>query len=108
MLNSSGIWTWDLDVKITVACAVVSTLMAILQLIAAAVALRAAWKIAVDQKIEADRVRQAARADFIAVVSSLAQEALVEADKADKALHAGAGPNGMHTANHMSHLRQRR
>lgn len=95
MLNSSDIWTWSLDVKITVACAVVSTLMAILQLIAAAVALRAAWKIAADQQIEADRIRQASRADFIAVVSSLAQEALVETDKAEKALRVGADPSGI-------------
>jgi len=87
--------TWNLDVKITVACAVLSALMAILQLIAAATALRAAWRIAGDQKIETERVRQAGHANFIEVVSSLAQEAILEADKAEKALRAGAGPSGI-------------
>lgn len=93
IINAWGIGTWSLDVKITVLCAIVSTLMAVLQLVAAAVSLRAAWKIAADQRAETDRLRQAARADFIAVVSSLAQEALFEADKADKALRASATAN---------------
>jgi hypothetical protein len=86
---------WDPDVKITVACAVVSATVALLQLVAAGIALRAAWKIAADQKDEADRLRREAHADFIAAVSALAEEALFEADKADTALRAGAGPNGI-------------
>jgi hypothetical protein len=87
--------TWGLDVRITVACAVVSAAVAVLQLVAASMALRAAWKIASDQKSEADRLRNGAQADFIAAVSALAEEALCEAAKADTALRAGSGPNGI-------------
>ena len=86
---------WSLDVKITVACAVISTAMAVLQLIAAGIALRAAWKIAADQRAETERIRRSSRADFIAVVSSLAEESLFEADKAETALRAGGGANGI-------------
>ncbi len=86
---------WSLDVRIAVGCAVVSTLMAILQLVAAGASLWAAWKIAADQKREADRLRQTSRTDFIEAVSALAGEALFEAEKADAALRAGAAPNGI-------------
>lgn len=81
--------------QISIVCAEVSTLMAVLQFIAAGLSLWAAWKIAADQRAEAERTRRASRADFIAVVSTLAEEALFEADKAEIALRAGAAPNGV-------------
>jgi len=84
---------WSLEVWITVGCAVVGSVMAIAQFGAAWVSLRAAWKIAADQAAESERVRRQAIRDFIEVVASLAQEALVEAEKADVALRAGSGPN---------------
>ena len=86
---------WGLDVKITVVSEKLKKTVAVLQLVAASMALRAAWEIATDQKDEADRIRRAAHADFIAAVSALAEEALFEADKAETALRAGAGPNGI-------------
>ena len=86
---------WSLDVKITVACAVISAGMAVLQLVAAWIALKAAWKIAADQQAETERIKRAGRAAFIDVVCSLAEEAIFEADKAEKALRAGAAPNGI-------------
>jgi len=63
---------WTLDVSITVICAIVSTVMAVAQLGAAWVALRAAWKIAADQAAESDRLRRHAVRDFVEVVASLA------------------------------------
>jgi hypothetical protein len=69
--------------------------MAVLQLLAARASLKAAWKIAADQKAEADRQRNAASTSFIEAVSALAREALFEADKADTALRAGGSPNGI-------------
>ena len=80
---------------VSILCTEISTVMAVLQFVAAGVSLWAAWKIAADQKAEATRIKRAGRADFIAVVSSLAEEALYEAEKAEKALRAGAGPNGI-------------
>ncbi|MGE5501169.1 MAG: hypothetical protein ACM3W4_04510 [Ignavibacteriales bacterium] len=85
---------WGLDIKITVACAIVSAIMAVLQLVAAALSLRAAWRIAGDQRGEAQRLRNAGQANFIEAVSALAKEAIHEADKAEVALRAGSGPNG--------------
>jgi len=82
---------WNLEVWITVGCAVVSSAMAVLQLIAAWVALKAAWKIAADQAAESERLRRNAVRDFVEAVASLAGEALVEAEKADGVLRAGLG-----------------
>jgi len=86
-------WTWD--VKITVACAIVSAAMAVLQLVAAWGALNAAWKIAADQAAESERLRHNAVRDFVEAVASLAGEALVEAEKADVVLRAGSGATGV-------------
>jgi len=86
---------WGLDVKITVACAIVSAVMAILQLLAAWIALKAAWKIAADQAAESERLRRHAVRDFVEVVASLAGEALVEAEKADVALRASSAATGI-------------
>jgi hypothetical protein len=86
---------WGLDTKITVVCAAVSMIMAILQLAAAALSLRAAWRIADDQRGEAQRLRNAGHADFIEAISALARDAIYEADKAEIALRAGGGPNGI-------------
>jgi len=80
-----------LDVLITVACAIISTAMAVLQYGAARKALKVAWQIAADQAEQSERTRQTARREFVEAVSSLAAEALIEAEKAVFALSNGSG-----------------
>jgi hypothetical protein len=70
--------------------------MAVLQLVAAVDSQSAAWKIDRDQQAEMGRIRRASRTDFIAVLSSLEEEALLQAAKAETALRAGAGAKQHH------------
>ncbi len=77
-----------------VICTIISTSMAVLQLVAAVASLRAAWKIAYEQKAEASRAKNLAREQYIEAVASLAREALHEADKATTALSSMRNSGG--------------